>query len=213
MNLRDQISRGEAVLWNGKKSVKVSVLEAIFNPMLPFALIWLAFDAGFIGLSAFGGGFGDSMAFILVPFFLLHLMPVWLYIGGVITSAMKAKNTEYLITDRAIYIQTGVFKTVTEMKPFADLSHVTVSQGIFDKMCGTGDVITVCSHVSTTSEGGHSHGMNIDNIKDYESVFRLVKEYQEAIYTDTMYPNDLRPRENHGYNTTYVGSDRQNPWN
>ena len=47
MNLRDQISRGEAVLWNGKKSVKVSVLEAIFNPMLPFALIWLAFDAGF----------------------------------------------------------------------------------------------------------------------------------------------------------------------
>ena len=34
MNLRDQISRGEAVLWNGKKSVKVSVLEAIFNPML-----------------------------------------------------------------------------------------------------------------------------------------------------------------------------------
>ena len=61
MNLRDQISRGEAVLWNGKKSVKVSVLEAIFNPMLPFALIWLAFDAGFIGLSAFGGGFGDSI--------------------------------------------------------------------------------------------------------------------------------------------------------
>ena len=102
---------------------------------------------------------------------------------------------------------------MTEMKPFADLSHVTVSQGIFDKMCGTGDVITVCSHVSTTSEGGHSHGMNIDNIKDYESVFRLVKEYQEAIYTDTMYPNDLRPRENHGYNTTYVGSDRRNPWN
>lgn len=80
-------------------------------------------------------------------------------------------------------------------------------------MCGTGDVITVCSHVSTTSEGRHSHGMNIDNIKDYESVFRLVKEYQEAIYTDTMYPNDLRPRENHGYNTTYVGSDRRNPWN
>lgn len=50
MNLRDQISRGEAVLWNGKKSVKVSVLEAIFNPMLPFALIWLTFDAGFIGI-------------------------------------------------------------------------------------------------------------------------------------------------------------------
>lgn len=216
MTLRNQISSNETIIWEGKKDVKVSILEGIFNPLLPFAIVWLLIDTGFIGV--FMGGFvssGTPALFTLgtAGFFLIHLMPVWLYLFGVLTAGMKAKNTEYLITDRAIYIQTGVFKTVTEMKPFADLSHVTVSQGIFDKMCGTGDVITVCSHVSTTSEGGHSHGMNIDNIKDYESVFRLVKEYQEAIYTDTMYPNDLRPRENHGYNTTYVGSDRRNPWN
>ena len=46
--------------------------------------------------------------------------------------------------------------------------------------------------------------MNIENITDYERVFNIVKEYQEAIYSDTMYPNDLRPRENHGYNTRYI---------
>ena len=195
MNLRDQISRGEAVLWNGKKSVKVSVLEAIFNPMLPFALIWLAFDAGFIGLSAFGGGFGDSMAFILVPFFLLHLMPVWLYLGGVITSAMKDKNTEYLITDKGIYIQTGIISKRVEMKPFTDLSHVSLNLGVFDRICHTGDVVSECH--------GHA-GMNIANIEEYEKVYQLVRELQENIYSDTMYPNDLRPAENHGYNTKYV---------
>ena len=195
MNLRDQISRGEAVLWNGKKSVKVSVLEAIFNPMLPFALIWLAFDAGFIGLSAFGGGFGDSMVFILVPFFLLHLMPVWLYLGGVITSAIKAKNTEYLITDKGIYIQTGIISKRVEMKPFTDLSHVSLNLGVFDRICHTGDVVSECH--------GHA-GMNIANIEEYEKVFQLVRELQENIYSDTMYPNDLRPSENHGYNTKYV---------
>ena len=45
--------------------------------------------------------------------------------------------------------------------------------------------------------------MNIENIADFEEVFKLIKEYQEAIYSDTMYPNDLRPSENHGYNTKY----------
>ena len=215
MTLRNQISSNETIIWEGKKDVKVSILEGIFNPLLPFALVWLLVDTGFI--IGFMGSFISSgtSAFLTLGtagFFLVHLMPVWIYLFGVLTAGLKAKNTEYLITDKGIYIQTGGVKTVTEMKPFADLSHVTVSQGIFDKMCGTGDVITVCSHVSTTSERGHSHGMNIDNIKDYERVFLLVKEYQEAIYTDIMYPNDLRPGENHGYNTTYVGSDRRNPW-
>ena len=28
-----------------------------------------------------------------------------------------------------------------------------------------------------------------------------IKKLQEDVYTDTMYPNDLRPKENHGYNT------------
>jgi len=46
--------------------------------------------------------------------------------------------------------------------------------------------------------------MNIANIEEYEKVFQLVRELQENIYSDTMYPNDLRPAENHGYNTKYV---------
>lgn len=209
MKLREQIAYGEMVVWEGRKDIRVSIFEAIFNPMLPFALLWLVFDLGFIRI--FMSGFGEAdmlgggmMMGGLTGFFILHLMPVWIYLFGVITAGFKAKNTEYLITDKGIYIQSGIFTTVTEMKPFTDLSHVSVRQGMFDKMFGTGDVITVCSHVSMSQSSGHSHGMNIENIADYENVFHLVKEYQEAIYSDTMYPNDLRPEENHGYNTKYV---------
>lgn len=39
MTLREQIGKDERVIWEGSKSKKVSVLEGIFNPMLPFALI------------------------------------------------------------------------------------------------------------------------------------------------------------------------------
>lgn len=205
MNLRDQIGTDENILWEGTKDGKVSLFEAIFNPLMPFALIWFVFDMVVIlgfskTMSAEGIFLGGMIGFVA-----LHMMPVWIYLIGIFTSRIKARNTEYLITDRGIYIKTGIFTTITEMKPFTDLSHVSVRQGVFDKMFGTGDVISVCNHTSTTSHNdSHKHGMNIENIADYETVFKLVKEYQEAIYSDTMYPNDMRPQENHGYKTTYV---------
>ena len=194
MTLRDEIGVNETIVWQGKKDKRVSVFEAIFNPLLIFALVWFIFDMQFISsFLSYGGSFGTGAKSILV-FFIIHLAPVWIYIAGVLTAGLKAKHTEYLITDRGIYIKSGIFTTTTEMKPFTDLFR-------------TGDVITTCSHISTTSshsENGHFHGMNIENIADYEKIFRLVKEYQEAIYSDTMYPNDLRPSENHGYRTTYI---------
>ena len=57
----------------------------------------------------------------------------------------------------------------------------------------------------TTAE--RIHGTNIENIADYERVFHIIKEYNNSIYSDTMYPNDLRPGENHGYNTKYIPGD------
>ncbi len=203
MSLKEQIGYGENIMWSGKKAVKVSVLESVFNPMLPFALIWLLFDGGMIlAMSATGSSGPGFMGAFLGVFFLLHLMPVWIYLGGVITSALKAKNTEYLITDKGIYVQSGIFTRRVDMKPFTDLSHVSIRQGVFDRMCGTGDIISTCGH-------GHGAGGDICNITDYEHVFRLVKQLQEDIYSDTMYPNDMRPAENHGYRTQYT---REQDW-
>lgn len=212
MKLQDQIGRNEKIVWSGKKDKRVSIFESIFNSMLPFALIWGIFDFGFIG-SIFKSGAKvelDGFNSFLIMFFAVHLMPVWIYLAGILTASLKAKNTEYLITDKGIYIQTGIFTTNVELKPFTDLSHISVRQGFFDKIFGTGDVVTVCEHMSTTSYSnhrGHSHGMNIENIPDYIQVFKMVKDMQESIYSDTMYPNKFRPTENYGYNTTYVRDD------
>lgn len=67
----------EQILWRGKPQKKCFLLESIFNPMLPFALIWALFDGGVIGGFALTGGMFDTgMGLILIPFFLFHLMPV-----------------------------------------------------------------------------------------------------------------------------------------
>ncbi len=209
MKLLDQISGNEKILWHGQKEKAVSVLESIFNPLMPFALVWALIDGGFIfgaGRAAAETGFG-GIGIGMAAFFLIHLMPVWLYLIGILTSGMHAKNTEYAVTDRGVYIKTGVFSSNVVMKPFAELSSVSVRQGMFDKMFGTGDV-TMNSAASNIQYGNRRRAniFSISNIKEYESVFQLVKQYQEAVYTDTMFPNQMRPAENPGYRTQFTGS-------
>ena len=151
------------------------------------------------------GAFGG---FIIV-FMLFHLMPVWIYLGGVLLSVKRYKNTEYVITERGIYVSGGMFSYTYEMKPFAELSHVRIHRGIFDQKLGVGDVEASTSQTfnyANRSNGAISGSIiSIKDIPDYAEVFNMVKKLQTDIYSDTMYPNELRPKENHGYKTEYKG--------
>ena len=44
------VGKNEMVLWNGKPNLKCFILESIFNPLLPFVIVWVLFDSMFIGL-------------------------------------------------------------------------------------------------------------------------------------------------------------------
>lgn len=208
--------QGERIIWRGKPKFNVFILETIFNPMLFFALIWGAIDFGIIGvfLSQEKDEMGSAAAF-LIPFFLFHLMPVWIYLGGIITSVIKYKHTEYIITERGIYISGGIIALNVQMKPFTDLSHVNIHKGILDQILGVGDVNMVCAHTGGYDAGygynygrhnhGHAHqAFNIVDIADYQEVFKIIKDMQTDIYADTMYPNAMRPEENPGYGTKYT---------
>lgn len=207
-DLELMVGQGETILWRGKPHKKCFMLECVFNPMLPFAAIWAFFDLGVIGMISLSGDGMGGMALFLLFFFALHLMPVWLYLGGVFLSLRKYKHTEYIVTDKGIYVSGGAFAYTNEMKPFTDLSHINIHRGIFDQWLGVGDVVTVCAHTGSGTGDGHgSHGISICDIPDYQKVFSMIKELQTDIYSDTMYPNDLRPSENHGYQTEYTKKD------
>lgn len=211
-DLELMVGNNENILWRGKPNKKCFIFECIFNPMLIFALIWGGIDIGVISvsmLSTAGDEASSGMLAFLVPFMAIHMMPVWIYLGGVFTSVLKHKHIEYIITDKGIYISGGIFTFNYEMKPFTDLSHINIHRGIFDQAFGTGDVILECGH-SVNSGRRHSnhveHNFNLCDLADYQDVFQMVKELQTDIYSDTMYPNDMRPETNHGYKTQYVGN-------
>lgn len=207
--LQGMIGPDENILWRGRPDKKCFILESIFNPMLPFALIWALFDSTFIGAMIFTNAWVDMGGMILffVGFFAIHLMPVWMYLGGILMSFRKYRNTEYIVTDKGIYVSGGAFTYTCEMKPFTDLSHINIHRGIFDQWIGVGDVVSQCSHSSSgnsSRHGGHSQGITICDIRDYQKVFQLIKNLQTDIYSDTMFPNDMRPETNHGYRTRYT---------
>lgn len=194
--LKNMVGMDETILYEGKPDKKCFIFESIFNPLLPFAIIWAIFDAGFLGM-AVGG-----MQLILLPFMLFHMMPVWIYLAGVIFSFRKYRNTYYIVTDHAVYVSSGVFTMNLETKTFAELSRVNLHRGIFDQIFHVGDVQLTTNQFTRK---GMPAVMGLNSISDYMRVFQLVKKLQKDIYADTMYPNDLRPEENHGYKTKYRG--------
>ena len=142
------------------------------------------------------------------------MLPVWIYLAGVIFVFRKYKHTEYIVTDKGVYVSGGLFSYTCNMKPFTELSRVNIHRGIIDQIIGVGDIVLTSNKVADLYSsnkrvygGLQDVGLVIADIKHYLGVYEIIKKLQEDIYTDTMYPNDLRPETNHGYNTKYKGLD------
>lgn len=194
--LKNMVGAGETILYEGKPNKKCFLFESIFNPLLPVAIIWAIFDMSFLGAGL------KTANMVMVPFLLVHMMPVWIYLAGVIFSFRKYKNTYYIVTDHAVYISGGIFAMNLEVKTFAELSRVNLHRGLFDQMFHVGDVVITTNQFTRKNQPAV---MGINSISDYSRVYKLVQKLQKDIYADTMYPNDLRPEENHGYKTKYKG--------
>ena len=194
--LKSMVGRDETIFYEGKPDKKCFIFESIFNPLLPVAILWAVIDMGFLGAAM-----GD-MQIVMIPFMLFHMMPVWIYLGGVIFSFRRYKNTYYIVTDHAIYVSSGIFTMNLEAKTFAELSRVNLHRGIFDQMFNVGDIQITTNQFTKKNMPA---SLNINSISNYTEVYQLVKKLQKDIYSDIMYPNDLRLQENHGYKTKYRG--------
>ena len=161
--LKAIVGSNEKILYEGKPNKKCYVFESIFNPLLPFALIWGIIDFGIIGASFFAEG-DENVLFFIIPFMLLHLMPVWIYLSGILFTAKRYRNTAYIVTDKAIYVSGGVFTHNINTKPFAELSHIDLHRGVFDQMFNVGDIVATSNQLTAN---GKSTTIIINSISNY----------------------------------------------
>lgn len=194
--LKNMIGQDEEILYEGRPNKRCFIFESIVNPLLPVAVIWAVLDSFFIKAGL------ETMNMVMLPFLLFHMMPVWIYLIGVIFSFRKYRNTYYIVTDHAIYVSHGIFTMNYEVKTFAELSRVNIHRGLFDQLFHVGDVVITTNQFTRKNVPAV---LTINSISNYAQVYKLIQKLQKDIYSDIMYPNDLRPEENHGYRTKYKG--------
>ena len=191
--IEDILTEGETVLVRLQPHRKTYVLESIFKG-LPLALVWLGFDAFFIFMiitQNVAANIGGWFIPFMILFFGIHLIPVWLFIYNLIKNLAGYKNLEYVFTDKRIIIRSGVIGVDFKFIYYEEIQSVLVKVGIFDRLFKVGDL-----YIKTESQTGV-----IEDIKAPYQYSTKIQKIAQDIKTDINYPNDLRPDENHGYNT------------
>ena len=178
------VPEGETVLWQGKPNKRCFIFECIFNPFFPIALIWFLIDATFIFFFATASTVNvngretnahDELHFI-IPFFAIHLMPVWIYLVGVIRSIRRYNNTEFILTDKAIYISGEVVRR----RMYDQLQEIQIRQGYFDKILNVGDIV-IEEYASGYRRQAGANELAITDISEFMFVYDLIIQKQEEI--------------------------------
>ena len=191
--IEDVLTDGEKILWRGKPN-KASYIWAAVLKMMPIALLWLAFDGAFIYMMLTTDQAPTEMTWFIIPFFAIHLAPVWIWIGNIVKAVGEIRNIEYAITDKRVIIRSGLIGIDFKFINHTEIDSVNVKVSFVDKLCNVGDV-----YINSTS--------NSAVLFDLDNPYNIAKNLQKLSYdvkTDVQYPNALRPDENNGYGTVYT---------
>lgn len=183
---------GENLIWNGKPKKSAFFFNQVLT-MMPIALIWLLFDSFFI-IMLIKSGEVREMLYFVIPFFAIHLMPVWIWLGNILSANKRWENTRYFITDKRIIIQNGFIAENHQTIYYKDIENVFLRRGIIDKLLKVGDI-----YFDTKKKTG----VAFLDVEKPDEIYKRIQKIVLDIQTDIEYPNALRPDNNPGYKTKY----------
>lgn len=192
----DVLNSNEKVLWRGSPNAKSYILAAMLK-MLPIALIWIIFDGAFIvGISIAMAQDAIPLGILgfVIPFFLLHLTPVWIWIGNTVKAFREVKNLEYAITDKRVIIRSGMIGIDFKFILYTEIDSVNIKVGFIDRLFKVGDI-----YINASVNSGV-----LWDVSNPYGVGSALQKVTTDIKSDIHYPNALRPDNNPGYNTGYT---------
>ena len=195
------LAEGEQELWSAKPKKSAFIINNIVR-MMPVALIWLLFDS-FIIYVFISSGAIKEMVLPIIIFFAFHLLPVWIWLGNIITASKKWKNTKYYVTDKRIIIQTGIIGASYDTIYYKDIKNVSLKIGVIDKLLKVGDIYIDTGSILTSSSKNVM--MTILDVENPYEIYGKLQKIVLDIQTDIEFPNAYRPNENPGYKTKYKG--------
>lgn len=178
-SIKDLIQNDEEILWQGKPKKSAFIWSKILQ-LLPIVLIWVLVDGCIIYAFIKTGAVSQVSTFILIIFilfFVLHLTPLWIWIGNIITSTAQYKNTEYVFTTKRIIIRSGVFVDVKSIY-YIDVQLVHLNVGLINRILKVSN-IHIVSKVERTI---------LFCITDPYRVCNMLQDIVNDLKTDMYYP-------------------------
>lgn len=206
-NIDNIIDKNEEVLWRDKPD-KISYVFSALNVFLViFMIIWTSM-VYFItsGFGKFQSDFPTMrtqfLIFEYMPY-LFYLIPITVLVINPIYRFFAAGKIEYVITDKRIYIISGIIGTDIQNVEYREVDKLNVSVGFMEKLRSTG-TISLTPDVKVNSGRDSSttvYGHKLIGISNPYQVYKLLRDNSLDVTTDQYYPNDLRPDNNKGYKT------------
>lgn len=187
----------ENFIWVGEPTFIPFLCTGI--PFLAIGLLWGAMD--YFGFIRHMGSFknGPPPGFV-IPFFALHLFPLWGSILNIFRLILAHKNTFYAITNKRVMMRSGFWGIDFNAVDYDKISDVQVTVNPLENILKVGTIRISAGKVSSKGSPLTDDFIAVRN--PYE-VFKKIKTVMVDVKTDWNYPNKLRPDENPGYNTKY----------
>lgn len=201
------LDQDEKVLWVGNPTLIPFLLSGV--PFLLLGLIWGVIDLGFIkGIFSGSHKTGSQIDYFIIPFFAIHLAPLWLGVGNMIRLCLVFGNTCYAFTNKRVMLRTGFWGIDFKGIDFDRLQEIDVTVNPVENLLGVGTVRMFSGGM--TARGAQIFNFFIGIEKPYD-VYKQLKTVSVDVKTDWNYPNALRPVQNKGYDTEYISRNDQTP--
>lgn len=138
-SVNDILQSGEKVLWQQSPKKRTFALKSCIK-FLPIAISWAIIDI-FILYTIITTMQDQSFLFFIIPFFALHLAPVWICIGSAVKGYAQVKYIKYIITNKRIIVIDGKEMFVSNDIKLKELTSCKVSQNFVGKLSGVCDII------------------------------------------------------------------------
>lgn len=138
-SVNDILQSGEKVLWQQSPKKRTFALKSCIK-FLPIAISWAIIDI-FILCTIITTMQDQSFLFFIIPFFALHLAPVWICIGSAVKGYAQVKYIKYIITNKRIIFIDGKEMFVSNDIKLKELTSCKVSQNFVEKLSGVCDII------------------------------------------------------------------------
>ena len=137
--LEEQIDPDEKILWKGcPKKSSYAINKSI--QMMPIAIIWGLIDFGLLFGIIVPQGILAEAWFFLIPFFALHLMPVWIWLAQLIKAAKELRGTKYVITTKRVLEFKSGYGYISTSVDIAGITSVSIKRSGIDKLLLVGDI-------------------------------------------------------------------------